>query len=147
MSFRNLVNFNIALLAKQVWRLHTNPEALWTKVLKGIYYPNCDIINAGKGSRALWAWSSLLEGKALIVRGSRWQVGNGLSIDLWKDNWLINSSCGYLCPIAPIQPHVPSKVADIIDWDGPKWNIDPIKDLISDVDHLKILRTPYVIKP
>lgn len=141
LGFRNLVDFNTALLAKQVWRLHTNPEAFWAKVLKGIYYPNCDILNADKSSRASWAWSSLLEGKALIVGGSSWQVGNGLSIDLSKDNWLINSSCGYLRPIAPLQSHVPSKVADIIDWDGPKWNIDPINDLISDVDQLTILRT------
>lgn len=82
MGFRNLSEYNTALLAKQVWRLHSEPGAFWAKVLKGIYYPNCDVWKAGKGSKASQAWSSLLEGKALINEGIRWQVGNGNSIDI-----------------------------------------------------------------
>ena len=72
LGFRNLGDFNSALLAKQVWRLHSDPSSLCAQILKGIYYPYTDILCAGKGSRASWAWSSLLEGKALIVDGARW---------------------------------------------------------------------------
>lgn len=111
-------------------------------MIKGIYYPNSDILNAGKGSRASWAWSSLLDGKALIVEGARWQVGNGSSIDLWRDSWLTSSKCGYLRPIVPVQAHAPSSVADIIDWRNYCWNTDLIKDLISEDDLMEILRIP-----
>ncbi|KAL6226511.1 hypothetical protein ACLB2K_000473 [Fragaria x ananassa] len=41
-------------------------------------YPNSDILNAGKGSRASWAWSSLLDGKVLIVDGARWQCSGAV---------------------------------------------------------------------
>lgn len=44
--------FNTSLLAKQVWRIHENPTSLCAQILKGIYYPHSDILNAGKGSRA-----------------------------------------------------------------------------------------------
>lgn len=55
MGFRNLCEFNTALLAKQVWRLHSCPDDFWAQIMKGIYYPNGDILNAGKGFKASWA--------------------------------------------------------------------------------------------
>lgn len=44
--------------------------------------------------------------------------------------------------MALVQSHVPFKVIEIINWNGPNWNIDPIKDLISNEDHLEILKIP-----
>ena len=41
--------FNIALLAKQSWRLMIEPEALWARVLKGVYFHDKDFIEAKKG--------------------------------------------------------------------------------------------------
>lgn len=96
MGFRNLGEFNIALLAKQVWRLHSYPDAFWARIMKGIYYPNGNILSAGKGSKASWAWSSLIEGKAVIVEGARWLVGNGKNIDIWQDKWLMGDHVGFL---------------------------------------------------
>ncbi|KAF7823513.1 reverse transcriptase [Senna tora] len=41
-----------------------------------------------KGSKASWAWSSLLEGRDLLAEGLGWCVGNGRSISFWKDAWI-----------------------------------------------------------
>ncbi|XP_004298062.1 PREDICTED: uncharacterized mitochondrial protein AtMg00310-like [Fragaria vesca subsp. vesca] len=92
MGFRNIKEFNISLLAKQVWRLHSDPTSLCARILKGIYYPHTDILSVGKESRASWAWSSLLDGKGLIVDGARWQVGNGELIHIWADKWIPTST-------------------------------------------------------
>jgi len=37
------------MLAKQVWRLHTNPNSLLARVLKAKYYPMCDVLQATVG--------------------------------------------------------------------------------------------------
>ncbi|PWA96037.1 hypothetical protein CTI12_AA042900 [Artemisia annua] len=75
-GFRDLEEFNTALLAKQGWRLLMNPTALWGKVLKGLYFPNCGFLVAKKGSHLSWLWSSVLHGRDLFLQGVRWQVGN-----------------------------------------------------------------------
>lgn len=42
----NFEEFNKAILAKQVWRLHTDPQNMVAKVLKAKYYPKFDILKA-----------------------------------------------------------------------------------------------------
>jgi len=39
MGFKTLRDFNLAMLAKQVWRFHTNPTSLISKCFKAKYYP------------------------------------------------------------------------------------------------------------
>lgn len=75
LGFWSLHDFNIALLAKQFWRIINNPIGFWVRILHGHYFPNRDALNVSKGSSALWAWSSLLNGRDLIVDGGCWQVG------------------------------------------------------------------------
>lgn len=82
LGFESFTDFNKALLAKQFWRLTQEPESFWAKVLKGRYFPNVDHLKAMKGSRASWAWSSLLEGQVVIMQSGRWQIGNGNSVKI-----------------------------------------------------------------
>jgi len=45
MGFRDLESFNLALLAKQIWRLLLEPDSLCARVLRAIYYPNGKLLN------------------------------------------------------------------------------------------------------
>jgi len=51
LGFKELRNFNRAMLGKQAWRLSKTPSALWSRILKGIYFPNGDLWKARKGQR------------------------------------------------------------------------------------------------
>ncbi|OMO89581.1 reverse transcriptase [Corchorus capsularis] len=70
------------------WRITQNPDALWVKVLKGIYFPNCDVTNARRGGRASWMWSSILNGRDFMEKELRWRVANGENISVTDDRWI-----------------------------------------------------------
>ncbi|KAM0986200.1 hypothetical protein ACFX13_013659 [Malus domestica] len=95
MGFRNLNDFNLALLAKQCWRLIHEPDALLVKVLKARYFPHVSFFEARNGGRASWIWSSLLEGRELLREGAHWQVLNGHQTKLWVDKWLPETTTGH----------------------------------------------------
>ena len=48
LGFKDLEIFNNALLTKQVWRMVMKSDALWARVLKGIYFHNGKIMEAKK---------------------------------------------------------------------------------------------------
>ncbi|KAM2070517.1 hypothetical protein ACFX16_001897 [Malus domestica] len=77
LGFRNFQEFNDAFLAKQCWRLLTEPNSLWARVIKARYFPHCSFWEAKKGARASWALSSLLSGRELLASGSHWQIMGG----------------------------------------------------------------------
>lgn len=90
MGFREFRTFNLALLTKQGWRIINNPNAYWVRMLKAIYFPRSNFMDAPKGSRPSWIWSSLSEGQELLAKGLRWQVHNGRNIEFWEDRWIPN---------------------------------------------------------
>lgn len=88
LGFRNFEKFKDALLAKQCWRLITEPNTLWPTILKARYFPNCSFLEAKRGRRASWLWSSLLVGRDILLRGAHWQIRNGREVRVWIECWL-----------------------------------------------------------
>lgn len=88
MGFRNLRNFNVAMLCKQSWRIMQNPDSLVARFYKARYFTNSSFLEARKGGNPSLIWSSLLETQEVIRRHSRWRVGNGEKIRIWHDDWL-----------------------------------------------------------
>jgi hypothetical protein len=46
LGFRDLYGFNLAMLARQAWRMLIAPESLCARVLKAKYFPNSTILQA-----------------------------------------------------------------------------------------------------
>ena len=71
LGFRDFKNFNLALLAKQLWRLVHYPNYLLARVLKGRYYRLSDPIEVTKPSNPSYVWRSLMAAHDLLKSGLR----------------------------------------------------------------------------
>ena len=60
MGFRDLKSFNLALLAKQGWRLQTNSSSFFSQVCKAKYFLNGDFVDVEVGKRTSFAWMSIM---------------------------------------------------------------------------------------
>ena len=79
MGFRDLKSFNLAMLAKQGWRLLQNQESLVYKCLKASYFPRSNFLEAVDSPNSLFVWKSIIVAqpvlKKMVVVGG-WEMGH-----------------------------------------------------------------------
>ena len=92
MGFKDLSRFNDDLLAKHTWRLLHDHHSLFYQVFKEKIFPDCSVMEAREPSNASFAWKSILRGRDVIKRKVVWQIGNGKSVHIWGDRWLLGKS-------------------------------------------------------
>jgi hypothetical protein len=88
LGFRDLVSFNKALLAKQIWRLLQNPTSLAARIIKAKYYPSTMVLDARLGNRPSFAWCSIMAAQTTLKQRLMWRIGNGRDIKVWGDKCL-----------------------------------------------------------
>jgi hypothetical protein len=140
MGFRDFHSFNLAMLAKQTWRLISDPDSLCAQVLRAKYYPHGDILKAGPKAGSSFMWQSIFAGVATFKRGYVWRVGNGEKINMWQDPWIPSSPDRKL--ITPRGASIYTKVSDLIDPVSEQWDEEVLRSLLSPVDVNRILQIP-----
>ncbi|KAL0283938.1 UNVERIFIED_CONTAM: hypothetical protein Sangu_2475900 [Sesamum angustifolium] len=139
--FRPLKAFNLAMLAKQLWRLLMKPQCLLSQVLKARYYPSSSPLEAKVRYRPSLTWRSIISYKEIIAAGSRWSVGSGSSIKIWKDTWLPRPVT--FKPITPPpEDHDQNVVAAMIDPETKEWDRQIIENIFNPEDQELILKIP-----
>ncbi|XP_028097038.1 uncharacterized protein LOC114296911 [Camellia sinensis] len=121
LGFRDLEAMNLALLAKQGWRLVSGPPSLFQRVFKAKYFHNTSFWVAKDFASASWALKSILACHKVLERGWRWQVGNGRNIRIWDDPWLPSQSTFRVLVPRPADAHI-TLVCDLIDSVSMTWN-------------------------
>ncbi|KAM1034097.1 hypothetical protein ACFX2A_038402 [Malus domestica] len=99
-------------------------------------------MKASRGSRPSWAWSSLLEGRKIIERGAKWQIGNGQCVKISSDNWLPTPVTSCPKPTTIIVGPIPTMVASLIDSTSLPWRLNEIKHFVSQDDACLIKSIP-----
>ncbi|KAG7543468.1 Reverse transcriptase domain [Arabidopsis thaliana x Arabidopsis arenosa] len=87
-GFKDLQQFNKALLAKQAWRILKNPSSLLARLYKGLYHPSTTYLKAQNVNNASYGWRSIQDGKTLLQKGLQVRIGNGTNTRVWEDPWL-----------------------------------------------------------
>ena len=111
MGIWDLHAFNLAMLAKQAWRLLHNTRSLFYKVYKVRYFLDWSFMEAELGNNPSFVQCSLLVARALIHAGSRWQIRDGRKVGGATHFWLPNTPV-FLNALA-----MGMKVNDLIDRD------------------------------
>lgn len=70
MGFRDLHAFNLAMLAKQAWRLVHDNRSLFYRVYKARYFPKYSFMEAELGNNPSFVWCSLLAAREIIKEGA-----------------------------------------------------------------------------
>ncbi|CAN1833195.1 Putative ribonuclease H protein At1g65750 [Linum perenne] len=142
LGFKDFRTFNLALLAKQGWRLLTNTELLWARLLKALYFPNSDFLQASKTRRPSWIWASLCDSREVITLGARKNLISGRQIRVFKDPW-IPSSPGFRLPR---QERDEPMAMDWINEGGTEWNITEVSRHCNQTEIDAILRIPVGLR-
>ncbi|KAA3466579.1 reverse transcriptase [Gossypium australe] len=142
---RSLAKFNVALLAKQGWRIMNNTDSLVTLVFKAKYFPNTDFLNSSLGNNCSYTWKSIRAAKGVFGEGICWKVGTGSAISVLHDIWILDL-------VNPrLSSHVNTlsvgKVADLIDKNSRKWKSELLESTFSEDIAEKIRRIPLVEEP
>ena len=135
MGFRDLHCFNLALLAKQSWRLLCEPDSLCAQVLRAKYYPNGDILNAELKKGSSYTWQSIWAGLQTLKRGHIWRVGDGSNINIWSDEWIPSSPSRKI--LTRRGNVVYTKVSELIDPETRSWDEELIRELFLHVEFSK----------
>lgn len=88
MGLRKTKFMNQALLMKVGWGLINQKDTLWARTLRNKY--GCGdgtIPRVTRKNNSSNLWQGICKVWKNVERGSSWKLGNGCSINFWKDSW------------------------------------------------------------
>ena len=138
LGFRDLYSFNLAMLAKQAWRLLKNPNSLSAKVLAAKYYPGGNILEAEAKSGMSYCWRSILKGIQVLKEGIIWRIGNGQTINIWSDPWLPRDESRKIRSVRGNQ--IITKVCELINPSSNNWDTQLLNQTFN-AEEVKIIKT------
>ena len=115
MGFCDLKNFNLAMLAKQGWRLIQEKDSLLYKCFKARYFPRTNFVDALDAPNCSYVWKSLMSAQPILKQGCCWRVGDGSAIRVLVDKWLPRQITNWILH-PPMEEEWEWRVSDLIDW-------------------------------
>ncbi|CAN1829772.1 LINE-1 retrotransposable element ORF2 protein [Linum perenne] len=137
LGFRSFKEFNLSFLAKLTWKIIQQPEALWVRLLKALYFPNGNFVTVAKHRRSSWIWSSVIKGRETLMKGLRRCIGNGEST--WLDEAWFPEAEDFKCHP---NPEYNCRVAECIDQVRKCWRIDKLRTIFSEPTVIEIIKIP-----
>ncbi|XP_074278465.1 putative mitochondrial protein AtMg00310 [Silene latifolia] len=124
---------NQSLLAKLGWKLVTNSECLFSRVLDCKYKITKDTVmkpDFTMSGPLSWGGRGIKWGLELLRNNFSWQVGFPSSLDVWRDKWIHNSSLAQLLSLsATILQQKPMLAVSLLQLSSGHWNFDVVLDV------------------
>ena len=140
-GIRRFSEINQALVAKLAWKMLTDRDSLWVRVLFGKYVKGRNFWAVGASGQASWIWKSIVNTRHILWEGLCYCVGSGRHIQIWEDPWV---------PLLPrFRPKAKEGVVispdlvtarDLMLNDGVSWNVGLVSNLFSQDSAAAILK-------
>ncbi|XP_056846710.1 uncharacterized protein LOC130497708 [Raphanus sativus] len=138
-GFRMIHEFNLALLAKQLWRLTQNPDSLVARVLRGRYYRLSSPLRVNSVSSPSYVWTSISAARELLLMEIRQKIHSGYEVKVWEDPWIPLNPARPAIPIAPVMnPNM--RVSDLIDQELKVWDVNLLEQYVRP-DDIPLIRS------
>ncbi|XP_019096054.1 PREDICTED: uncharacterized protein LOC109130642 [Camelina sativa] len=141
LGFRDITNFNDALLAKVSWRILNRPESLLARLLLGKYCKTESFLTCSASSTASHGWRGICIGRDLLKSQLGKAIGSGTDSSVWYDPWI--SLTSHATPVGP-----PPKdcqhlcVNDLICPNSKTWNREKIREILPHHEEVILLLRP-----
>ena len=133
------------MLGKQGWNLITKPDSLIARLLKARYYCSRDFLSARLSHNPSFTWKGIWSSQAILLKGSRWRIGDGCSIDVWNNPWLRDAENFKVeTPIIHDLAHL--KVHDLWIHGCKEWGVELLREIFSPRDAQAITSIPLSSK-
>jgi hypothetical protein len=140
LGFRDLELFNLALLAKQAWRVLQDSDSLSARVLKAVYFPDVDFLAAQLGSSPSRIWHSIIDGREVLMQGLIRRIGSGENTNIWSMDWLPVQ--GLRRPVSSNKSNPLQHVSELIDMSTVSWDKAELHKWFSPSDVEAITKIP-----
>jgi hypothetical protein len=140
LGFRDTQLFNLAMLAKQSWRIMQDPNSLSASLLKAVYFPECDLLVAEVGSHPSQVWRAICEGTMVLKQGLIRKIGNRQTTRIWEQSWIPRDHM--LRALHPRSGNPPELVADLMNEAEKSWNREQVLQHMQAPDAFPVLRIP-----
>lgn len=118
-----------------------NPDSHCFRVFKPRFFLNCSILEAKDSITGSYAWKSILSARDVIQNGMVWWIGNGKSVRIKEDKWLlVKPSSLTISPLPSVPPD--TKVSSLINPVLGLWKSSDVKQIFLPHEALMILGIP-----
>ena len=144
LGFRDIELFNLALLARQAWRILNDANSLSARILKAVYYPEAEFLDADVGSSPSRMWRAISEGKDALVQGLIRRIGTEETTNIWSMNWLPRD--GQFRPLTCTRADAPQMVKELVDPLTLTWDHDKLQRFFTPLDAEVISSIPLTTR-
>ena len=109
-------------------------------MLKAVYFPNEEFLEAGLGSSPSRIWRSIVEGRDVLKKGFIHRIGICETTKIWSMDLLPTS--GLRRPLRCNRVDAPKLVTEIIDATTATWDKEKLHEFFTPVDAEVIASIP-----
>uniref|UniRef100_A0A2N9GTN8 Reverse transcriptase domain-containing protein n=1 Tax=Fagus sylvatica TaxID=28930 RepID=A0A2N9GTN8_FAGSY len=131
LGFRKTKEVNMALIAKLSWMVASKRNSICMELLRKKYKVRKDWLSKEPMKTASPIWRAIEKAKKIVLKGACYMVGDGNSINIWKDPWVPWLEDFKPKPKDDSIQFNPQMVSSLIDQNAHNWKLEALEQLFD----------------